>query len=182
MFQRFFSDLCLIRMFVSILKFNDYKQLFKESGHTLQNVDVRNGMEGFDPLDQHHLAVLVFGRAKLVTDSIDQLVKIEHQALVERSIDNVFHEIIDLFGVFLDVIGESGTNKPYNTVEDIQKVFISENSFFTRFDNVEHSITCCQLYLLILVIETLNNRGQKLIQKLNLPLLVQCDGNDRKSI
>ena len=60
-------------------------------------------MQCFDPLDQHHLAVLVLRGPELFTNGFNQLIQIKHQTFVQRAVDDVLEQVVNFFGIIFDI-------------------------------------------------------------------------------
>ena len=140
-------------------------------------------MQSFNPFYEHHLAVLILAIPQLLANRIDQFVEVEHESFVERSINYILEQIVDLLGVVLHVVGHGRANEPDDFVEDIQEVLVSQNSFFANLDDVEHGVTRCQLNLLVFVIETLDHWRQQLIKQVEiLFVVIESDGDNAEAV
>ena len=107
----------LLLVIILILHYD--KKLFQKSGNTLQDIDIRNWVKSLNPFYENHLAILIFARSQFVADCVDELIKVKHETLIQRSVNRILENVIHLFGVVLHIIWESGSNEADNSIEDV---------------------------------------------------------------
>ena len=140
------------------------KQLLQKSRDTLKNINICNRMKSLNPLDKHHLTILILTHLQLITYRINQLIQIKHKTFVKWSIDDVFEQVINFLWVIFYVVGKSCSDETNNFVEDVKEMFVAKDAFFASFDDVEHGVASCLLYFLIFVIETFDYWWQDLFE------------------
>ena len=101
--ERFLAQLRLQLELIVEVALDDCEQLEQEARHAVQNVDVGNGVQRLNPLDEHYLALFVDACLQFLANGVDQLVQVELEALVKRAVDNVLELIVHLLGVFLHI-------------------------------------------------------------------------------
>ena len=65
------------------------EQLDEEAWHAVQDIHICDGMQCFNPFDQHDLTFLVDARLQFLAYCVNQLVQVELQSLVERPVDYI---------------------------------------------------------------------------------------------
>ena len=81
--EGFLAELRLQLKLIVEVALNNRKQLEEEARHAVQNVDVGDGVQRLDPLNEYNLTLFVDACLQFLANGVDQLIQVKLEALVE---------------------------------------------------------------------------------------------------
>ena len=103
--ERLLAELRLQLELIVEVALDNREQLEEEARHAIQNVDVGDGVQRLDPLNEYNLTLFVDACLQFLANGVDQLIQVKLEALVERTIDNILELVVYFLRVLFDVGG-----------------------------------------------------------------------------